>query len=659
MAWTGISNTVPQYEENGIAASGFYIKFYASGTVTPIPMAIDSTGVTTLAKCLLSTEGYPLNGSSAVFIPHIDQLYKIILYRNATDADADTTANAVWIVDSLSPVLDNNSTFTGLTDFIFDASVLNDVITSTTLVAGQTYNIAEHTLGTGGGGLWDIVLASTVTINAIDIVQSTGTPALAIVLRIGDVAYLDQMGVDIASITDAAGTASDSTAIIQRAADLRGNIVYPRGRITQDSLVTLREFGQILKGSGQKYGECYVDSSISSALYVTTSAVNYLQIEALAFLGDPATSTDFYNTGSILFDMTAGTNINFNNSWARGFDTLFKSNYNSYYNIINNSRIEEFQIGLEDFNNNNLNITLTRAVRFNTLVKHNGSGGPFNIYNSTIEIFNGPISQAIGSEESVTNFKDNYIEVGGNTALPTNFPDPSTDGFFGRNILFTGPYGILTLSNNEMQIPGAVRIVSASGMSIFHAEDNWYHDYATGSFMDKLYSIPSCDSIYVHDSHGNDQGAGTGVATLIRSTLRIGKPRSAYHYYDAMLDSYLEPDSPTYSETLTLVNGWAAGWKNNGAPSAIVTDRGLVLSGILDGTAKTAVTIAVVSADYRPIVDPASVKTQSRLFAVSDYGGGNLVKLRYFYATGDLILDGSPASLANIVLDGITIPTAY
>ena len=111
MAWTGISNTVPQYEENGIAASGFYIKFYASGTVTPIPMAIDSTGVTTLAKCVLSTEGYPLNGSSAVFIPHIDQLYKIILYRNAADADADTTANAAWIVDALDPVLTSDSIF--------------------------------------------------------------------------------------------------------------------------------------------------------------------------------------------------------------------------------------------------------------------------------------------------------------------------------------------------------------------------------------------------------------------------------------------------------------------------------------------------------------------------------------------------------------------
>ena len=662
MAWTGISNTVPQYEENGIAASGFYIKFYASGTVTPIPMAIDSTGSPTLAKCLLSTEGYPLNGSSAVFIPHIDQTYKIILYRNAADADADTTANAAWIVDSLSPVLDNNSTFTGLTDFVFDVGVLNDVITSTTLVENQAYNVAEHTLTYGGGGIWDVVLASSVTINAIDIVQATGVPTLALVLRIGSVAYIDQMGALAFPVTATAGDAPDSTAIIQRAVDLRGTVIYPEGRVTQSSAVTLSVFGQTLKGTGQKYGESYVDSDITSALYIVLAGVTYLKVDAMAFLGDVVVGTDYYNTGSLLFDMTDGafsSNINFGNSWARGFETIFKSDFKSFYNTIHDSRLEEFKIGLEDFNNNNLNLVLNRCVRFNTLIKHNGAGGPLNINNNTIEIFNGAISQATGTEEGITNFHDNYVEVGGSTAIPTNFPDPGGDGFFGRNFLFTGPYGILTIERNEMQVPGVIRIASTSGMSRFHAEDNWYHDYATGSFMDKLYSIPSCDSIYVQDSQGASQGAGTGSATLIRSTLRVGKPRNSYHYYDAMLDQYLEPDLPTYSETLTLVNSWAAGATADGAPIAIVTDRGLVLSGVLDGTSKTAVTIAVVSADYRPIVDPASVKTQSRLFAVSDFGDGNFVKLRYFYATGDLILDGAPASLANIVLDGITIPTAY
>ena len=108
MTWSPISNTVPQYQaSDGSLASGYYLKFYNDGTTTPINMATDSTGGTTLAKCQLNASGYPINGSSAVFIPHIDQTYKLVLYTNSADADADTTANAVWIVDGLQPALTN------------------------------------------------------------------------------------------------------------------------------------------------------------------------------------------------------------------------------------------------------------------------------------------------------------------------------------------------------------------------------------------------------------------------------------------------------------------------------------------------------------------------------------------------------------------------
>ena len=105
MAFTPISNTVPQYEENGVAASGYFIKFYESGTTTPTAMATDSTGTTLLDKCELNTEGYPINGSGAVFIPRINIEYKIALFRNEDDANNNNLANAAWDVDSLIPGL--------------------------------------------------------------------------------------------------------------------------------------------------------------------------------------------------------------------------------------------------------------------------------------------------------------------------------------------------------------------------------------------------------------------------------------------------------------------------------------------------------------------------------------------------------------------------
>jgi len=98
--WSPIANTVPQYAKDaaGTSASGYYIKLYAMGTTTPISMASDSTGAGLLAKAQLNSEGYPLNGSNAIFIPYADQNYNIVLYLNATDADNNTFASAVWNV---------------------------------------------------------------------------------------------------------------------------------------------------------------------------------------------------------------------------------------------------------------------------------------------------------------------------------------------------------------------------------------------------------------------------------------------------------------------------------------------------------------------------------------------------------------------------------
>ncbi len=105
MAWLPISGTLPQYStaNNGLAAD-YYIKFYASGTTTPINMATDSTGGTTLAKCALSADGYPISNpldDSTRFIPHIDQDYRIVMYLNETDADNNTTANAAFNIDGM------------------------------------------------------------------------------------------------------------------------------------------------------------------------------------------------------------------------------------------------------------------------------------------------------------------------------------------------------------------------------------------------------------------------------------------------------------------------------------------------------------------------------------------------------------------------------
>jgi hypothetical protein len=72
-------------------------------------MGTDSTPTATLAKCKLNTRGEPISNDAdetTVFIPHFNASYKIVLYVNSTDADNNTTANAVWVVDNISGVFD-------------------------------------------------------------------------------------------------------------------------------------------------------------------------------------------------------------------------------------------------------------------------------------------------------------------------------------------------------------------------------------------------------------------------------------------------------------------------------------------------------------------------------------------------------------------------
>jgi hypothetical protein len=147
MAWKSISGTVPQYEVGGIPASGYYLKFYAAGTTTAIVMAIDETGSTTLAKAQLNSEGFPINGSSAVFIPHINRRYKLALYTNAIDADADTLGNAAWVVDLLSAEdHDNVATY----DLGSEAAAASHTGVSTGSLIKTDYYDTNRTLNSGG-----------------------------------------------------------------------------------------------------------------------------------------------------------------------------------------------------------------------------------------------------------------------------------------------------------------------------------------------------------------------------------------------------------------------------------------------------------------------------------------------------------------------------
>jgi len=109
MAYSPISAVPIQYSKaDGTPANGYYIKFYLANSATPISMATDSGGATSIAKAKLNESGYPIsnpNDENTVFIPHLSTTYtnyRFVLYASAADADANNVTSGLPNIQSVA-----------------------------------------------------------------------------------------------------------------------------------------------------------------------------------------------------------------------------------------------------------------------------------------------------------------------------------------------------------------------------------------------------------------------------------------------------------------------------------------------------------------------------------------------------------------------------
>lgn len=224
MAWSPISGTAFQYHTsaNDLAVD-YYIKMYDSGTTTPYSMATDSGGLTRLAKCKISSEGYPLTNpldDTTVFIPHVDQNYRIVLYKNETDADNNTTANAAWNIDGLAPDIASLATSADISMKGTTLQVQDDYDRSPLFVdgGGFTAGAGPHVITSGvdwtpsNSDMRFYILSSSGIVTTVTPTVTTATTfTLAETLLstdtvfIGDDTFRNQMDGDPADIKDRLG----------------------------------------------------------------------------------------------------------------------------------------------------------------------------------------------------------------------------------------------------------------------------------------------------------------------------------------------------------------------------------------------------------------------------------------------------------------------
>ena len=101
MTWLPISNAPLQYQDNNSVNYGSAVlKFYSTGTTTPITIAADSSGTTTAADAPLDSAGYAtISGNKSII--YVQEAYKMALYPDQCSADSDI--GAVWTIDGINP----------------------------------------------------------------------------------------------------------------------------------------------------------------------------------------------------------------------------------------------------------------------------------------------------------------------------------------------------------------------------------------------------------------------------------------------------------------------------------------------------------------------------------------------------------------------------
>ena len=455
---------------------------------------------------------------------------------------------------------------------------------------------------------------------------------------------------------------SDNSVALQAAADFAPVLEGLPGNIYKhSSSINLTLFGAALisKNAGVVYSGVRYEYDGSGAQFICAGSANYLTVYRVQLKGSPATATDYYNTGSTAFDLTdTSVSIVCKESSIDGFQYLFTSNYHSFYNSFTDNRFTNFEVGLYNFSNNNLTFTGNRCQRFHDAVRVNGAGGPTNIGGNSFELFNGFLVDSTGAEQGIINFYNNYVEIVPTNDLPTNFPSRpnAIPGKFGGNVLFAGPFGCLNIYNNEMQIAGVTRVVTASSMKHFYADGNNYHDYSTGSNLNQLYALPSVDSLHINDSKGLSVGAGPFSAEYNQGAIRINTAEGMYFHYDAITESIIKTNSKF--RTLSLLNAWTAPNEFFGNPIAVYDNGSVFLSGLIDGSNSTDATAFSIPLELRPY-EYGTTKIYANITTFSDQGFGTIVRFRYFYETGVVKSENSPASLSNVNLDGVFIPPRF
>lgn len=180
MAFTPVGFLAPQYENY----PNYWLKFYQPSTTTPIAMATDATGATTLAKSRVNLDGFLVTDGGSIFIPYLETAYDAYLFPSEDEADANTTVNAIRVANNVLPNSINESDITEDVSINIAAMKLKSLPSDTKascsryyadgdLVSGLNYYIKTPSQAANDGDVADGFINHTLANGNIAVLNSS------------------------------------------------------------------------------------------------------------------------------------------------------------------------------------------------------------------------------------------------------------------------------------------------------------------------------------------------------------------------------------------------------------------------------------------------------------------------------------------------------
>lgn len=394
----------------------------------------------------------------------------------------------------------------------------------------------------------------------------------------------------------------------------------------------------------------------SGTQFKVMASVGYLSLKGISAHSKGIIDTDAYKTGTTAFDVSDGyVSVHTTECWISGFETLFKSDFKSFYNKFTRNRFDNFKEGLLNFANYNLTIRDNRVQVFHNFLKFNGESFPLILDGNSFERFNGAIASAVAGGKNNLTFTNNYVEIYPTVTMPTNFPRSvgALPDNFGNNSLFTGEYGTLTINDSHLDLAGVFRLCLLESCDFLTIKRNKLTDYLTGSYLTRLVTCnTTLEAVDIINAKMHKTGAGQGNAVYAPMNLGVSTPYGFINQVDPVTGLNVYEANKRFR--LSIVNGWTEN-SDYGGVMATRTAHGVVLSGVISGAAKTSDVITTLNSDVRP-ASLGVTKKYAILSTTTGLSSGDKIGLKYNYDTGELSLVGTPTLLTGISLDGLVIP---